>query len=185
MTRRSRHTDESFVSFVATRSHRLIAHAELLCGNHEQARDIVQTVLTRAYPRWRHILHNDPYGYLCRAVTNAVTDWWRSAHRRHEHPVDALPETRDAAAPLTFEDRDVLLAALNQLTTRERTIVVLRYLDDRTERDVAAMLGIKNGTVKSTCHTALRKMRVVLDTAAADVAADHPEPVGTENPRGN
>lgn len=164
MTRRDGHTDETFVTFVATRSPRLIAYAELLCGNHEQARDIVQTVLTRAYPRWRHIFHNDPYGYLCRGVTNAVTDWWRSAYRRHENPVDDLPESPGTAATtLTFEDRDVLLAALSRLTTRERTIVVLRYLDDHTERDVAAMLSISHGTVKSTCHTALRKMRVALD----------------------
>lgn len=182
MTRQGRHTDESFVTFVATRSHRLITHAELLCGNHEQARDIVQTVLTRAYLRWERIRHDDPYGYLCRAVTNAVTDWWRTAHRRHESPVDTVPEALHPAERVTFEDRDVLLAALNRLTTRERAIVVLRYLDDHTERDVAAMLGISHGTVKSTCHTALRKMRVVLDTQAEDdLTADPPGTNVTDN----
>jgi RNA polymerase sigma-70 factor (sigma-E family) len=165
MIGRGRHTDESFVAFVAARSGRLIAQAELLCGNHEQARDIVQTVLTRVYPRWRRIEHEDPYGYLSRAVTNAVTDWWRTAHRRYEQPAETLPEHPATDHTAVFEDRQTLLAALGQLTPRERAVVVLRYLDDRTERDVAEMLGITPGTVKSTCHKALRKMRVAVTAA--------------------
>ncbi|MDI6100194.1 SigE family RNA polymerase sigma factor [Actinoplanes sp. NEAU-A12] len=159
--RRRRHTDETFIEFVAARSGRLIAHAELLCGHHEQARDIVQTVLIRAYQRWRHIEQDDPYGYLHRAVTNAVTDWWRTAHQRHEQPVDVVPD-QPATSENTFEDRGALLAALEHLTRRERTIVVLRYLDERSERETAEALGVSLGTVKSTCSRALRKLRVTL-----------------------
>ncbi|MEU8664089.1 SigE family RNA polymerase sigma factor [Actinoplanes philippinensis] len=159
--RRRRHSDETFIDFVAQRSGRLVAHAELLCGNHEQARDIVQTVLVRAYQRWRHIEHDDPYGYVHRAVTNAVTDWWRTAHQRHEQPVGDVPDL-PATAENTVEDRGALLAALDRLTSRERTIVVLRYLDDCSERDTAEALGVSLGTVKSTCSRALRKLRVVL-----------------------
>ena len=155
--------DESFVAFVAARSGRLIAHAELLCGNGEQARDIVQTVLTRAYPRWHRIEHDDPYGYVLRAVTNAVTDWWRRSHRRHEAPAsEALPEVAAPDSYATSDDREVLRAALRRLTVRERAVVVLRYLDDRPEREVADLLGISIGTVKSLCHKALRKLRVVV-----------------------
>jgi RNA polymerase sigma-70 factor (sigma-E family) len=160
--RRSRDSDESFTAFVATRSHRLIAHAELLCGHHEQARDIVQSVLVRAYQRWSRIEHDDPYGYVQRSVTNAVIDWWRTAHKRHERPVDIVPDV-PARPDDTLEDRGALLAALDRLTERERAVVVLRYFDDHTERDVATTLGISIGTVKSTCHTALRKMRIALD----------------------
>jgi RNA polymerase sigma-70 factor (sigma-E family) len=164
-------TDESFAAFVAARSGRLVAHAELLCGHPEQARDIVQTVLTRAYPRWHRIEHDDPYGYLLRAVTNAVTDWWRRAHRRREEPSSpSLPE-RSVPDPIgAFEDRQVLRELLTQLTTRERTVVVLRYLDDRTERDVADLLGISVGAVKSTCHKALRKLRVAVTEPAKEGA---------------
>ncbi|GAB2626895.1 DNA-directed RNA polymerase sigma-70 factor [Paractinoplanes abujensis] len=160
--RRGRDTDESFTAFVATRSHRLIAHAELLCGHREQARDIVQSVLTRAYLRWSRIEHDDPYGYVQRSVTNAVTDWWRTGHQRHERPVDVVPDA-PAGPDNALEDRRSLLAALDLLTGRERAVVVLRYFDDHTERDVAKILGISVGTVKSTCHTALRKMRIALD----------------------
>src|SRR6187402_2332205 len=125
MSVQSRHTDESFVAFVSDSSGRLIAHAELLCGDPDRARDIVQTVLTRAYPRWRRIERDDPYAYLCRAVTNAVTDWWRKAHRRHEETVDAVPESAATADHTgAWENRQILLDAMRTLTLRERTVVV-------------------------------------------------------------
>jgi RNA polymerase sigma-70 factor (sigma-E family) len=168
--RRGRDIDESFTTFVATRSHRLIVHAELLCGHPEQARDIVQSVLVRAYQRWSRIEHDDPYGYVQRSVTNAITDWWRAAHQRHERPVDVVPDV-PGGEDTTLEDRRALLTALDLLTHRERAIVVLRYFEDHTERDVAGVLGISVGTVKSTCHTALRKMRIALDD---DVRSSHP-----------
>jgi RNA polymerase sigma-70 factor (sigma-E family) len=154
--------DDSFIAFVAARSGRLIAHAELLCGNPDQARDVVQTVLMRAYPRWRRIERDDPYAYVSRAVTNAVTDWWRRSHRRHEQPMDELPE-QIARESSTFEVRETIAEALTRLTPRERAVVVLRYLEEQTEREVADTLGVTLGTVKSTCHKALRKMRVGLE----------------------
>src|SRR4051794_36387409 len=84
MFRPSPDVDESFASFVAARSSRLVTHAYLLCGDAEKARDIVQGALARAYPSWHRIDRDDPYAYVAAAVTNAVTDWWRLAHRRHE-----------------------------------------------------------------------------------------------------
>jgi RNA polymerase sigma-70 factor (sigma-E family) len=164
-----RSADDAFTAFVTARSARLIAHAEMLCGNPEQARDVVQTVLMRAYPRWRRIEREDPYAYVSRAVTNAVTDWWRRSHRRHEHPTDDLPEI-PLEARTTLEDRETVIRALSLLTPRERAVVVLRYLEEQTEREVADTLGITLGTVKSTCHKALFKMRVRLDEDAQPTA---------------
>ncbi|AEV85036.1 RNA polymerase sigma factor sigW [Actinoplanes sp. SE50] len=171
--RQRRHTDETFSAFVAARSGRLIAHAELLCGHHEQARDIVQSALVRAYRRWQHIEQDDPYGYLHRAVTNAVIDWWRTAHQRHEQPVDVLPDLPPVMEN-TVEDRHSLLAALDALAPRERAVVVLRYLDDYTERETAEALGVTLGTVKSTCFRALRKLRVSFaDPASGESLTEH------------
>jgi RNA polymerase sigma-70 factor (sigma-E family) len=159
-------TEDSFIAFVTASSGRLIAHAEMLCGNAEQARDVVQTVLMRAYPRWRRIEQEDPYAYVARAVGNAVTDWWRRSHRRHERPTGELPE-QPLDPPTTYEDRETVIRALALLTPRERAVVVLRYLEEQTEREVADTLGVTLGTVKSTCHKALRKMRVSFDDGFA------------------
>jgi RNA polymerase sigma-70 factor (sigma-E family) len=170
--RRGRDIDESFTSFVAARSHRLIAHAELLCGHREQARDIVQSVLVRAYQRWSQIEQDDPYGYVQKSVTNAVTDWWRTAQQRHEQPVDVIPDVA-GGEDTTRDDREALMAVLDRLTQRERAVVVLRYFDDHTERDVAEILAISVGTVKSTCHTALRKMRIALNDEVRTATSGH------------
>lgn len=168
-------TDESFAAFVAARSGRLVAHAELLCGHPEQARDIVQTVLTRAYPRWHRIEQNDPYGYLLRAISNGVTDWWRRAHRRRESPAsEALPDSPAPDAFGAYDDRQVLRDLLTRLTPRERAVVALRYLDDRPEREVAELLGISVGAVKSTCHKALRKLRVAVAEPESEEASCQP-----------
>jgi RNA polymerase sigma-70 factor (sigma-E family) len=164
-----RSADDAFTAFVTARSARLIAHAEMLCGNPDQARDVVQTVLMRAYPRWRRIERDDPYAYVSRAVTNAVTDWWRRSHRRHERPTDELPDLA-LETPSTLEDRETVIRALSLLTARERAVVVLRYLEEQSEREVADTLGITVGTVKSTCHKALHKMRVRLDEHATRAA---------------
>ncbi len=173
MSMQGRHTDESFVAFVSATSGRLIAHAELLCGDPDRARDIVQSVLARAYPRWRRIERDDPYAYLCRSVTNAVTDWWRKAHRRLEQAADVVPESTAASDhTVDLENRQILFTALRTLTLRERTVIVLRYLQDYSEQDTAHTLDISVGTVKSTCHKALRKLRLVIDSEAAEVGPD-------------
>lgn len=158
----SSHVDDSFTRFVAERSGRLVAQATLMCGDHQQAQDIVQTVLARAYPRWRRIERGDPYAYMVTAVTNAGIDWWRRAHRRHEQPAADLPDSRGVALDSRFEDRQVLSAAMETLTGRERAVVVLRYVEDLSERATAEMLGVSTGTIKTTAHRALTKMRRAL-----------------------
>jgi RNA polymerase sigma factor (sigma-70 family) len=53
-----------------------------------------------------------------------------------------------------------LLAALDTLTVQQRAIVVLRYFDDRSETEVADLLGVSPGTVKSTASRAVAQLRV-------------------------
>ena len=90
-----------------------------------------------------------------------MTDWWRIAYRRREVASDTLPERTDDVG-FDPADRDALIRALAQLPRRQRTVVVLRYLEDMAERDVAATLGITVGTVKSTCHQALKRLRITM-----------------------
>jgi RNA polymerase sigma-70 factor (sigma-E family) len=162
---RPRSEDDEFIAFVASRSGRLVAQAELLCGDHEQARDIVQNALARAYARWHRIEHDDPYGYVSRCIVNAVTDHWRLPYRRRERAHADLPEAPQPETGLSFEDRDELMTALAALTPRERTVIVLRHLDDRSEATVAEMLGVTTGTVKTLSHRGLKKLRRQLSGA--------------------
>jgi RNA polymerase sigma-70 factor (sigma-E family) len=157
--------DEDFTEFVRAYSTRLLRFAEMLCGDRHQAEDIVQHVLMRCYPKWQRI-EGEPLGYVRRAVINR----FMSQNRRrwsNERPADpSAPEWRtrtigDFAPHVT--DRAAVLAALAELTPRERTVVVLRYSQDLSEADTAALLGVARGTVKSTCARALGKLRLSPD----------------------
>ncbi len=166
-----RQTDEDFTEFVRAYSTKLLRFAEMLCGERHQAEDIVQHALMQCYPKWQRI-DGEPFGYVRRAVVNR----FMSQARRHwtrEHPADpSAPEwSADSVGDFAdaVDERAAVLAALAVLTTRERTVVVLRYSQDLSEADTAALLGIARGTVKSTCARALRKLRLAPDLIDLEV----------------
>ncbi len=93
-------------------------------------------------------------------MMNLTTDRWR--RRRFEAPnlaePDALAAPRSASGYAGVEDRDDIARQLRILTPRERAVVVLRFYEDLPEADVAELC-IALGTVKSTCHRALQRLR--------------------------
>lgn len=167
--------DVEFGEFVQGSWARLAGLAELLTGDPHRACDLVQSALERCYPRWASIRERDPYGYVRRAVVNAHNDWWRRLGRR-ELPSAALPD-RTLPGDLAVEhaQHDAVQRALDGLSRRERSVIVLRYYEDLSETQIAAVLGVAAGTVKSTAARALGKLRVSADLAD-DVADDPAEP---------
>ncbi|GGV11877.1 RNA polymerase sigma-E factor [Kitasatospora herbaricolor] len=154
--------DAEFSAFVVTKGRQLLRLAELLTGDPHRAADIVQSALERAYPHWRRINADDPTAYVRRIVVNQHRDWWRRLRNR-ELPADL--SWVEPADPTDMTERHaqraLVLGALAQLTARERTVVVLRYYGDLSEARIAAELGIAVGTVKSTLHRALAKLRAL------------------------
>ena len=152
--------DAEFTAFVVSQGPHLTAFAQLLCADRHRAEDLLQTVLERTYLRWPHVRQADPVGYVRRALLNANTDWWRRKSSA-ERPTGAVPDMATAGDPgLELADRDFARRALAVLTPRERAVVVLRYYDDLSEAEIAGVLGVARGTVKSTCARALAKLRV-------------------------
>ncbi|MFF4379235.1 SigE family RNA polymerase sigma factor [Kitasatospora sp. NPDC001547] len=171
--RRQRQDDE-FSAFVAGYGHRLLRLAELLTGDPDRAKDIVQSALERAYLNWHRITSDDPSAYVRRIVVNQHRDWWRRL-RNHELPTEQTPDQpfpEDLAERLA--ERALLHEALGTLTRRERTVVVLRYYGDLAEADIAAELGIAPGTVKSTLHRAMAKLRALPQLADRSGGAADP-----------
>ncbi len=151
--------DEEFDLFVLGTAARLRRAARAITLDPSRADDLVQHALEKTYLHWGRA-RGEPYAYARRTMVNAATDWWRRSGRR-ERLVDAVPEggpDADSTAD-TVTDRLVLHQALARLTRKERAVVVLRYYDDLTEEQTARELGVAVGTVKSTCHRALRKLR--------------------------
>lgn len=148
----------SFDEFVASRGAALQRTAALLTGDWALAEDLLQTSLARAYPRWDRIVRDDPEAYVRKVLVNTWSSWWRRKWRG-EQPADRLP---DHAAPDVFADRDrrdAVRRALAGLPTRQRAVVVLRFHEDLTEAQVAHLLGVSVGTVKSQTSKALAKLR--------------------------
>jgi RNA polymerase sigma-70 factor (sigma-E family) len=158
--------DREFARFVEERSPRLLLLARHLCGDPHLAEDLTQTVLEKVYLKWARVsAAEDPYLYVRRMLVNSNNDRLRKQPWR-EHPVAFTPDRAAAGSdrPTATDqamllDRLALHRALADLTPRERAVVVLRYLEDLTEADTAAELGIRVGTVKSACNRALGKLR--------------------------
>jgi len=151
--------DEEFTEFARASSARLQHVAYLLTGDRHDAEDAAQTALVRTYAAWQRVRRKDAYAYARTVLANLVIDRWRRPFR--EYATDDIP---DAAAPHDVADevsrRRWLIAALDQLSARERAVIVLRHYIDLPETEVARELNLSLGTVKSLNSRGLAKLRI-------------------------
>ena len=150
-------SEHDFHAFVVARTPALSRTAYLLTGDAHLAEDLVQTALFKAARAWDRI-QGHPEPYVRRILYTQNVSWWRS---RRQVPETALQEY-DGPAPAADTDlRLTLEQALARLTTRQRTVLVLRYFEDLTEVQTADVLGIGAGTVKSITRQALGRLRAL------------------------
>ncbi|GAA4095302.1 SigE family RNA polymerase sigma factor [Nonomuraea soli] len=150
--------EAAFDQFLAARSTSLLRTAVLVCGaTPHDAEDLVQHALEKVYKHWPRIWQDNPEAYARRTVVNAAIS--RSRRRRliQEITFSRPPDT--AAAELDLDLRDALIEELRRLPPRMRAVLVLRYWEDRSESDTAALLGCSVGTVKSQAARGLARMR--------------------------
>ena len=153
--------DADFSAFVVSKGRQLVRLAELLTGDPHRAADLVQSALERAYPHWHRITADDPTAYVRRIVVDQHRDRWRRLRNR-ELPTEPWQERADPEDMTErHAQRSLVLGSLARWTLRERTVVVLRYYGDLSEAQIAAEPGIAPGTVKSTLHRALAKLRAL------------------------
>jgi RNA polymerase sigma-70 factor (sigma-E family) len=131
-----------------------------LLGSRDDASDAAQEAMTRAYVRWSRIREFSE-AWVARVAMNLAIDTIRKRQRTHASTGDA-PSHDDR-----HEERIDLANALARLPRRQRDVVALRFLADRTEDDVARALGISVGTVKQHAHRGLEALRRTLTPAVA------------------
>lgn len=175
----SAESDERFAAFVDRESPELLRVAWYLTADAEAARDLVQDVLVRAYPRWSRLRRGEELGYLRRAMVNLQRDGWRRRARARAlawHRASGIGGG-DVPAPdpaTRAVERAALAQQLQQLPPRQREVVVLRHACDLSEQEVAAELGISVGTVKSAASRGIARLR---ELAGAEHEDDqHPDP---------
>lgn len=156
----------TFAEFFAAHVRPLRRTAYGLVGDWDRAEELTQATFVRLYPHWANIASGNPRAYARRVMVNLFLDERR---RAREVPTEQLPEvgtggtdglSADAAARLD------LGRTLAGLPRQMRAVVVLRFLEDRPVAEVADLLGIAEGTVKSHTHRALAVLHELLATPA-------------------
>ncbi|MEV1066562.1 SigE family RNA polymerase sigma factor [Streptomyces sp. NPDC050263] len=153
-------TEAEFTAYVQERRASLYATAYHLTGDRFEAEDLLQSALFSTYRAWDRISDKAAVGgYLRRTMTNLHISAWRR-RKLNEYPTEELPETPgDTDAMRGTELRAVLWQALARLPELQRTMLVLRYYEGRTDPEIAEILDISVGTVKSSIWRSLRRLR--------------------------
>ena len=147
----------SFEEFVAARSVSLGRVAYLLTGHRHDAEDLLQTALIKVAMRWSGV--EDPEAYVRRVLYTQAVSRWRRRGRRPEVLTDQ--PLGDGRVESDLTTRLVLDQALRRLTPKQRAVLVLRFYEDMSESQTAAMLECSVGTVKSQTRHALERLRVL------------------------
>ncbi|MGW2764241.1 SigE family RNA polymerase sigma factor [Streptomyces sp. NPDC001275] len=152
--------EAAFTAYVQERRASLYATAYHLTGDRFEAEDLLQSALFSTYRAWDRISDKAAVGgYLRRTMANLHISAWRR-RKLNEYPTEELPETPgDTDAMRGTELRTVLWQALARLPELQRTMLVLRYYEGRTDPEIADILGISVGTVKSSIWRSLRRLR--------------------------
>jgi RNA polymerase sigma-70 factor (sigma-E family) len=135
-------------------------------GDRGDAEDVAQEALARAHLRWGR-LHERPEGWIVTVATNLSIDRLRRRRR-----VSALVEEPLAVVDIHRGERIDLARALRRLPRRQRQVVVLRYLADWSENDVATALGVSGGAVKSHASRGLAALRQHLGAGRSEGVDD-------------
>jgi RNA polymerase sigma-70 factor (sigma-E family) len=161
--------EASFAEFVRARWPRLVRLAYSLTLDVGRAEDLVQESLAKLWPVWPRIRDGSPEAYVRRTIVNGAI----SASRRKwrgEEPRWELPETVAPVEVDSVDTRDLIRRELAHLSLLQRAVVVLRYAEDLTEQQVADLLGISPGTVKTHASRGLARLRRTVPAALAGPA---------------
>ncbi|MEY2463956.1 MAG: hypothetical protein QOH64_2094 [Acidimicrobiaceae bacterium] len=153
--------DESFDEFARSAFLGLVRLGFVLVGDRERGEDLAQHALVKVFLRWDQIVTKDAAASYARTVMVRQAGRWARRRWRGEQPTDpaALPARADREHADEVVATESLRAALMRLPHGQRAVVVLRYFAMNTEAEIAAMLRISQGTVKSRASRALAALR--------------------------
>ncbi|MFL6140928.1 MAG: SigE family RNA polymerase sigma factor [Labedaea sp.] len=154
--------DAEFGEYLDTRAVVMRRTAYLLCGGDwHRAEDLVATTLMKVYVAWPRLRQDGALdAYSRQVMVRTAIDESRRAFRRRESVVGELPEV--ANPPGGIDDAIDVRRALAKLPAGQRAVVVLRYWEDLSVTETAALLGKSEGTIKSQAAKGLAALRRLL-----------------------
>jgi RNA polymerase sigma-70 factor (sigma-E family) len=149
----------SFEEFVGARADALMRYAYVLTGNPDDAADLLQESLVRVRAAWHGVVNkHEPEGYVRTTMARLHISVWRN--RRRERLVSEPPDQGYQDEALARADGDDgLWLALTALPPKQRAVLILRYYESLADAEIADVLGISRGTVRSQASRALDKLR--------------------------
>lgn len=132
----------------------MVKLARGLVDSSERAEEIVQDAFAKVFERWNRL--NEPGGYLRVAVINGARSELRKREVSRRFGLTRRVEATDT-------ERDYLIDALDQLPAKQKTVLVLRFYADMSEKEIADTLSIRPGTVKSSTSRGLANLRKALE----------------------
>lgn len=167
--------DEGYAAYVRSRQPALLRSALLLTNDHAAAQDLLQDALIKLASRWPEVKDGYPDAYVRRILYHDHVSRWRRTRREtitdlsdDRHRPYGVSEPVDPGEAVTGLD---VRKALQQVTAKQRAVIVLRFYEDRTQEQIAETLGVSVGTVKSQIHAALARLRQVLPQASEAFAS--------------
>jgi RNA polymerase sigma-70 factor (sigma-E family) len=151
--------DDEFTDFVAEHGARLLRTACLVTGDRHLGEDLAQTSLAKAFGSWAKVRRADnPAAYVRRLMINSHLSWLRRLTNT-ERTLETFPDVASGDPQTAHAEGDELRRALLTLSPRVRTAVVLRYVDDLSEADTAALMGCSRSTVNNHVTRGLAALR--------------------------
>lgn len=158
-----------FASYVAARRPALLRWARAVAGDPHSAEDLLQDSLVRVLPRWDGLREGAAAdAYVRRTITRQYVSWQRQPWRRDEIASATVPETEPEAVPeagpasrqgATLDRAGRLWDLVLALPPQQRAAVALRYYEQLSVAETAAVLGCSTGTVKSNTSRGLAALR--------------------------
>lgn len=155
--------EDAFCEYFAARQRSFMRTAYAIVGSWPTAEDVTQSTFSSLYVYWPKIQGGSVDAYARRVLVNACLASFRSVGR--ETVTDEPP---DAGVCVDTTEQLDLRRALQQLSRRDRAVLALRFLDDLPVHDVAAILQVPPGTVKSQTSRAIERLRVVMEESTTD-----------------
>jgi RNA polymerase sigma-70 factor (sigma-E family) len=159
--------DEAVTRLFAAYYRQLVRLAALLLTDTGTAEEVVQDAFVRLHQRWRRLREPDrALGYLRTSVVNGARSALRHRAVASRHAATLRPPPDAPSAEATHLDgvgNDELLAALRRLPPRQRETLVLRYYADLSEAEIAEIMGISRGAVKSHAARGIAALRQTVE----------------------
>lgn len=161
-----------FEAFCVVHNAALIRMLTLYCGDLEVARDLTQEALARAWVSWRKVRRMDrPDLWVRRVALNLANSHFRRACVARLASPRLLPLAEPETTGAEVGTRLLVREALLQLSDRQRTAVLLRFLEDLSVEQTADLMSCSASTVKKLIARALAALRLSMGTEF-EVAAD-------------